>query len=115
MAKEGDVGSEIDEFQKLDILYNSNLIVRKGWDYRNTKYSSKKATPNFKCFRNVTFIFFYLFLLFGLLTYISSSYFMFGFYCLLCFMNYQTWPKGFVYLPQVGQWNMMNKVMIIFS
>lgn len=51
MAKEGDVGSETGEFQKFDILFNSNLIVRKDWDYRNTNYSSKKATPNFKCFR----------------------------------------------------------------
>lgn len=50
MAK-GDVGSETGEFQKFDVLYNSNLIVRKDWDYKNTNNSSKKATPNFKCFR----------------------------------------------------------------
>lgn len=51
MTEERDVASETSEFQKFDILYNSNLIVRKDWDYRNTNYSSKKATPNFKCFR----------------------------------------------------------------
>jgi len=51
MMEERDVGSETSEFQKFDILYNSNLIVRKDWDYRKTNYSSKEATPNFKCFR----------------------------------------------------------------
>lgn len=51
MMEEKDVGSETSEFQKFDILYNSNLIVRKDWDYRKTNYSSKEATPNFKCFR----------------------------------------------------------------
>lgn len=51
MTEERDVGSETSEFQKFDILYNSNLIVRKDWDYRSTNYSSKKGTPNFKCFR----------------------------------------------------------------
>lgn len=49
--EERDVSADVQDFQKPDILYDKNLIVRKAGEYKNENFSLKDDVPNFKCFR----------------------------------------------------------------
>ncbi|XP_057842424.2 nibrin homolog isoform X1 [Cryptomeria japonica] len=49
--EERDVSTDKQDFQKPDIIYDKNLIVRKDGECRNEKITLKADIPNFKCFR----------------------------------------------------------------